>query len=167
MLVEQEHKYIIKRVAREYPNEKAFYGGKLAQMSWARLKKGESSFNNLTRKSWESIVSELFTDYEYAIFKRAKRNVQLNLADDLEKEYNRLRIKHAKHMMINGGHATVDSARLIVTGDEPDKGTRLKVEDELGNTIIFGITIPSHQIPSGRKNRLEWVIENLDESILY
>lgn len=163
---EQELNYIINRVNKEYTSDKAFYEGKLSQMSWTRLKKGESSLDNLTRKSWEAIVGALFTDYEYALFKQAKRNVQLNLADNLEKEYNRLRIQHALYMMNNGAHATVDSARLIISGDEPNRGTQLKIEDELGNTIIFSIKVPSHQVPSGRKNRLDWINKNLNEDIL-
>lgn len=165
-LQKQELEYIVNRVKREYPTEKAFYEGKLSQMSWTRLKNGESSLDNLTRKSWESIASALFSDYEYTIFKSAKQSVQLNMADNLEKEYNRLRIKHAKYIMNNGGHATVDSARMVVTGNEPDTGTRFKIEDELGNTLIFGINIPSHQVPSGKKNRLEWFNKNFGEDIL-
>ena len=165
-LIKQELEYIIKRVKREYPTEKAFYKGKVSQMSWTRLKNGESSLDNLTRKSWEAIVSALFTDYEYAIFKKAKRSIQLNMADDLETEYNRLRIEHARHIMNNGGHATVDSARMVVTGNEPNNGTQLKIEDELGNTLIFGINVPSHQVPSGKRNRLEWFNENFGQKVL-
>lgn len=165
-VIKQEIEYIINRVEKEYPSDKAFYEGKLSQMSWTRLKKGESSLDNLTRKSWEAIVAALFTDYEYALFKQAKRNVQHNLANDLGEEYDRLRIKHARHIMNNGGIASVNSARMVVTGDEPDAGTKLKIEDELGNTLIFGINVPSHQVPSGRKNRLEWFNENFNETIL-
>lgn len=165
-VIKQEHQYIINRVEKEYPSDKAFYEGKLSQMSWTRLKKGDSSLDNLTRKSWEAIVSALFTDYEYAIFKQAKKNIIYNMADDLEEEYDRLRIKHARHIMNNGGIASVNSARMVVTGNEPDIGTELKIEDELGNTLIFGINVPSHQVPSGRKNRLEWFNENFNEKIL-
>lgn len=165
-VIEQEHKYIISRVEKEYPNEKAFYNGKLSQMTWTRLKKGESSFRNLTRRTWELIVEALFTDYEYTIFKQAKRNMQLNLVDNLEKEYNRLRIQHALYMINNGAYATVDSSQWVVSGEEPNRGTQLKIEDELGNTIIFSINVPSHQVPSGRKNRLDWINKNLNEDIL-
>jgi len=165
-VMEQEHNYIINRVRKEYPNDKAFYEGKLSQMSWTRLKKGESSFENLTRKTWEAIVSALFTDYEYTIFKQARKSIIYNMADDLGKEYNRLRIEHARHFMNNGGQATVDSARMVVTGNEPDIGTRLKIEDNLGNTIIFGINVPAHQVPSGKRNRLEWFNDNFDEGLL-
>lgn len=163
---EQELNYIINRVNKEYPSDKAFYEGKLSQMSWTRLKKGESSLDNLTRKSWEAIVSALFTDYEYALFKQAKRNVQYNLASDLEAEYNRLRIEHARYIMNHGGHATVESSRMIVTGNEPNRGTELKIEDELGNKLVFSINIPSHQVPSGKRNRLEWFNQNFGEELL-
>lgn len=165
-VLEQERMYILNRVEKEYKNDRAFYNGKLSQMSWTRIKNGESSLDNLTRKSWEAIVSALFTDYEYALFKQAKRSIQLNLADDLGEEYDRLRIEHARHIMNNGGHATVDSARMVVTGDEPNIGTRLKIEDALGNTLIFGINVPSHQVPSGKKNRLEWFNNNFGKELL-
>lgn len=165
-LQQQEIEYIIKRVENEYSSERAFYEGKLNQTSWNRLRKGESSLDSLTRKSWEAIVSVLFTDCEYSIFKKAKQSVQLNMADDLEREYNRMRIKHAKHIVNNGGFITVDSARMVVNGNEPDLGTRLTIEDELGNTLIFGINLPSHQVPSGKINRLRWFNENFSEEIL-
>lgn len=170
-LIQQELNYITGRAKAEYKSERAFYSKHMKQMQWVRITSGDMPLSNVQRKVWDSIVAELFTDYEYTIFKLAKRNVQMNMkgsSDDLGKEYNRLRIRHARYIMNNKGRATVNSSpQIVVTGDEPVIGTELKVEDELGNLIIFGINISSKRIPSGKKARLEWFNENVrDESIL-
>lgn len=162
----QEIEYIINRVEKEYPSDRAFYQGKVSQKTWDALKRGESEARNLRRWTWEAMVSTMFTDYEYMLFNRAKSALIYNTADDLGEEYDRLRIEHATHIMNNGGRASVDSAIMVVTGDEPNRGTRFKVEDDLGNTLIFYINIPSHQVPSGRRNRLEWFNTYFDRDIL-
>lgn len=163
----QEMEFIKNLVGKKFKSERAFYNGVLTQNSWTRLKNEESSLWNVALKSYKGMMDRLFTPYEQYLLQQAKNLVQLNLETDLAEAFHKLKVKHAKYMVKNDAQISVNSAFESYLGDERNNtGTVLKVEDELGNYIIFTINIPSHQVPSGRKNRKEWFEGNFEKVVV-
>lgn len=168
MSIENQEMDLIKNlVGKKFKSERAFYNGVLTQNSWTRLKNGESNLWNVALKSYKRMMDRLFTPYEQYLLQLAKQQVQLNLESDLAEAFHKLKMQHAKYMVRNDAQISVNSAFETFPGDERENlGTVLKVEDELGNYITFTINIPSHQVPSGRRNRREWFEENFEKVVV-
>ena len=163
----QEMDLIIREVEKRYKSDRAFYNGVLPQRSWDRLKSGESKLWNVAVKSYNGMLNQLFTPYEQYLLQLAKNLVQLNLETNLAEAFHNLKMQHAKHMVKNGAQISANSAFETYPGDErKNPGTTLKVEDELGNYITFTISVPSHQVPSGRRNRKEWFEKEFDKVVV-
>lgn len=162
----QEMELIISEVNKRYKSDRAFYNGVLPQRSWDRLKSGESRLWNVAVKSYQGMLDRLFSPYEQYLLKQARQHVQFNWSKTLNEAYSKLKMQHAKHMVKNGAQISVNSAFESFPGDERENpGTVIKVEDELGNYITFTISVPSHLVPSGRKNRKEWFEANFDNVV--
>lgn len=162
-----ETEFIVKLVGQRYKSERGFYHDILNQRSWDRVKSGESHLWNMAVKSYQSMLDKLFTPYEQYLLKQARQQVQFNWASTIEEAYNKLKIQHAKYMVDNNAQISVDSAFESYPGDERiNQGTRLKIEDELGNYITFYINVPSHQVPSGRENRKKWFEESFEKVVI-
>jgi len=162
-----ETEFVVKLVNQRFKSERGFYHDILNQRSWDRIKLGESKLWNTTAKNYQKILDRLFSPYEQYLLKIARQHVQLNIESDLEVAYNNLKLKHAKHMVKNGAQISVNSAFETYPGDErKNPGTTLKVEDELGNYLTFFISVPSHQVPSGRENRRKWFEEDFEKVVV-
>jgi len=163
----QELNLIISEVNKRYKSDRAFYNGVLPQRSWDRLKSGESKLWNVAVKSYQGMLDRLFNPYEQYLLKIARQHVQFNWSKTLEEAYNKLKMQHAKYMVKNGAQISINSAFETHPGDEKNNtGTVLKVEDELGNYITFTISVPSHQVPSGRENRRKWFEEDFEKVVV-
>lgn len=161
---QQELDYILKVVDRDWASERAFYSAcHMRQSSWERFKHGAVS--NITRKNWESMMNLLFNDYELMLFRRAKELVIYNYQESLEEAFFDLKKEHARHFMNTGGTARVDSAQDMYVKEEVYLGTRLWIEDVLGNTIRFRLNCSSKDVPSGKRNRLKWFNEKFEEVV--
>ena len=163
----QEMELIISEVKKRYKSDRAFYNGVLPQRSWDRLKSGESKLWNVAVKSYQGMLDRLFSPYEQYLLKQARQHVQFNWSKTIEEAFNKLKMQHAKYMVKNGAQISVNSAFETYLGDErKNPGTTLKVEDELGNYITFTISVPSHQVPSGRENRRKWFEEDFEKVVV-
>jgi len=162
-----ETEFVVKLVNQRFKSERGFYHDILNQRSWDRIKLGESKLWNTTVKNYQKILDRLFSPYEQYLLKIARQHVQFNWSKTLEEAYNKLKMNHAKHMVKNGAQISVSSAFESYPGDERNNtGTVLKVEDELGNYITFTISVPSHQVPSGRENRRKWFEEDFEKVVV-
>jgi len=163
----QEMDLIIREVEKRYKSDRAFYHGVILQRSWDRLKSDESKLWNVAVKSYQGMLDKLFSPYEQYLLKQARQHVQFNWSKTLEEAYNKLKMNHAKHMVKNGAQISVNSSFETYPADErKNPGTTLKVEDELGNYLTFFISVPSHQVPSGRENRKKWFEENFEKVVV-
>lgn len=163
----QEMDLIISEVGKRFASDRAFYNGIIPQRSWDRLKTGESSLWNTALKSYRGMMDRLFTPYEQLLIALARQQVQLNIESDLSVALHNLKMQHAKYMVNQGAQISVNSAHYRVPGDERlNPGTALKVEDEVGNYITFTISVPSHQVPSGRQNRKEWFKNEFEKVVV-
>ena len=159
----QELDYILDLVSRKFESERAFYTlCSLTQSTWIRFKTG--GILTLTRYSWECIVDALFTRYEYMLFQKAKAQVVRNPKMSLEKTYEELKLKHARHIVRQGGTIGVDSV--------PSKnGLRVRnyvnVQDQLGNHISFRVNCQASDIPTELDYRIDWFDTQLERLLMY
>ncbi|RKJ16371.1 hypothetical protein D7X33_47470 [Butyricicoccus sp. 1XD8-22] len=122
---------------------------------------------NMATKSYNGMLNKLFTPYEQYLLNLARQHVQFNWSSTIEEAFNKLKLQHAHYMVSQDAQISVNSAFESYPGDERIvQGTSLKIEDEVGNYITFTINVPSHQVPSGKRNRKEWFEKEFEKVVV-
>lgn len=163
---------ILHEVSRQFRSERAFYHSTIGitQRAWEKYKSGETDFNNIKLSNYQAITGVLFTRYETMLLQQAIDATKYNWYDDVVEAFHDIKLIHAKAMLKRG--ASIEIATSHFEDSQPTRNsiTRIKIVDEIDmrnkNTVTFQIDIPPHQVPSGKRNRLEWFKNEFEKVVI-
>lgn len=152
---------ILHEVERQFRSERAFYQTiGITQRAWEKYKSGETNFNHIKLSTYQAITSTLFTPYETMLIGEAVNAVNNNWYEDIIDAFHAIKVIHTKSMLEDGASIEIDPASIGNGQPKRKSITRIKIVDEIDlrsiNAITFQINIPPNEIPSGKRNRLEW-----------
>lgn len=165
---------VLHAIKEQYVSEKAFYSGQLdiSSQSWDRWKKGEHGL----KPDNMSIVSRLFTDYEWMLVQKVSRNAEIfpEVANEPVREYHFLKYQVAKKWLETGvakiSWKSSEKTSQEIEHRKPATTTlRLVVNYEFWSyEDIIDLRLPSvirYQIESQKVDLLEWLSENDPDTI--
>lgn len=164
---------VLHAIKEQYVSEKAFYSGQLgiSSQSWDRWKKGEHGL----RPDNMSIVSRLFTDYEWMLVQKVSRNAEIlpEVADNPVREYQFLKYQVAKKWLKTGlATITWRNSEELEEDHRKPATTTLRLEtnyDFWSYKDIIDLRLPSvirYQIETQKVDLIEWMVENDPDSIV-
>lgn len=164
---------IASEVNRHYKSEAVFYREVLgiSQPSWNRYKNGEHTL----RAEKMSSIKSMFTPYEWMLANKVASDMNVypnNFKKAPYDVYTDCKVSIAKQWAPNA-KMSVNSIGNDLREHYQEPGTTFLVKIENSIPILnsddylkFYLDVPSHQVPAGKRNRLEWFEENFEDSII-
>lgn len=162
---------ILHEVSRQFRSERSFYQTiGITQRAWEKYKSGETNFSNIKLATYQAITATLFTRYETMLIDEAIQATNFNWYENVIDAFHDIKLTHAKMMLERGASIEVESSHMETGQPKRNSLTKLKIVDELNlkntNSISFQISVPSHEVPSGKRNRQEWFDKYFDEVVV-
>lgn len=170
---------ILEYVGRYFRYENDFYrlpGIKFTDANWQRFKSGETSIEKMGAARVNAMLDCLFEDFELAIIGKAQlkyyfdNSLKMNMTfsayyDQFKKQQLLKWIENSRDDIIGG------TGRMYTSSGDYIANSYLEValeSSELGGGLYMlqmrfkNYSRDPHPIPTGRRNRLEWIEQNLE-----